>query len=69
MEAKRVYRLPPCPAYDIAATQTWLEQLSREGLQLERFTAGIGVFIWRETAHTRYRLDAHTPSENPLDGG
>ena len=67
MEAKRVYRLPPCPAYDIAATQTWLEQLSREGLQLERFTAGVGVFNRRDSAQTRYRLDAYTPSENPLD--
>ena len=67
MEEKRVYRLPPCPAYDIVATQTWLEQLARQGLQLERFTADVGVFARAEAAQTRYRLDAYTPSENPLD--
>ena len=67
MEETRVYRLPPCPAYDIVATQTWLEQLARQGLQLERFTAGVGVFTRVEAAHIRYRLDAYTPSENPLD--
>ena len=67
MEEKRVYRLPPCPAYDIVATQTWLEQLARQGLQLKRFTADVGVFARAEAAQTRYRLDAYTPSENPLD--
>lgn len=67
MEEKRVYRLPPCPAYDIVTTQFWLEQMARQGLQLERFTAGVGIFRRGEPAQTRYRADAYTPSESPLD--
>ena len=26
--AKQIYRLPPCPAWDAAATEAWLEDMA-----------------------------------------
>ena len=31
MERKHRVRLPPCPDYDIAGTETWLADMAREG--------------------------------------
>ncbi len=57
---KTYYRLPPCPAYDIAKTESWLSDLAEEGLFLAKdgFFAGVATFEGREPAHVKYRLEA-----------
>ena len=34
--AKHVHRPVPCPAYDLAAMEAWLEDMARQGLLLSR---------------------------------
>ena len=57
---KTVYRLPPCPSFDIEATESWLYDMSRKGLHLsgEGFFAGVAIFDRGEPADIRYRLEA-----------
>lgn len=70
---KTVFRLPPCPDYDIEGTESWLTDLAAEGLHLAKdgFFLGIGCFEKGEPAAVRYRLEA---AEKPTsmwtdDGG
>lgn len=61
MSERTVYRLPPCPAYDVEGTESWLSDLSAEGLELKRegFFCGIASFRRTEPARRlRYRLEA-----------
>lgn len=55
-----VYRLPPCPAYDIEGTESWLSDLAEEGLFLEKdgFLFGFASFRRGEGKQRRYRLEA-----------
>lgn len=57
---KTVYRLPPCPSFDIESTESWLCDMSRKGLHLsgEGFFAGVAIFDRGEPADIRYRLEA-----------
>ncbi len=60
-EKRSAYRLPPCPAYDVEGMESWLSDLSAEGLELERdgFFLGIASFRRVETPRRlRYRLEA-----------
>ena len=60
-EKKRyVYRLPPCPAYDIEGMESWLCALAREGLLLRKdgFHAGVAVFEKTAPQRFKYRLEA-----------
>ena len=59
-ETKRVYRLPPCPGYDVEGTESWLSDLSAEGLFLteDGFFCGLGSFERRTPRRMRYRLEA-----------
>ena len=54
------YRLPPCPAYDIEGTESWLSDLAEEGLFLEKdgFLFGFASFRRGEGKQRRYRLEA-----------
>ncbi len=56
----RIYRLPPCPAYDIESTESWLESMALKGLFLKKngFFAGIAAFEKSTPRAVRYRLDA-----------
>lgn len=58
--AKQIYRLPPCPAWDAAATEVWLEDMAARGLCLSRdgFFAGVGIFDRGAPRAMRFRLEA-----------
>jgi len=56
---QRVYRIPPCPAYDILGMEKWLSDLAEEGLFLMKdgFLAGVATFEYREPRKVKYRLE------------
>ena len=51
-------RFPPCPAYDIEGTESWLQDMAAEGYFLKKFTLGLAVFEKSQPRRVRYRLDA-----------
>jgi len=57
---QHIYRIPPCPAYDISGMENWLSDLAEEGLVLmqDGFFAGIATFEYREPQQVKYRLEA-----------
>ena len=57
---KYVYRLPPCPAYDVEGMESWLCALAWEGLLLRKdgFHAGVAVFEKAAPRRVKYRLEA-----------
>lgn len=57
---RRVYRLPPCPAYDVEGMESWLSDLAEKGLLLaeDGFFAGVAAFQRTEPQPARYRLEA-----------
>jgi len=36
MTKRTVYRIPPCPIWDLEATESWLGDLAEQGLHLKR---------------------------------
>lgn len=60
MERKRLYRLPPCPDYDVEGTESWLEDMAREGwlLAQDGIFLGIASFERAGPQALRYRLAA-----------
>ena len=58
-EAHYIYRPVPCPVYRVEAFQTWLEDMAREGLILEKdcFLLGLATFTRQAPRHYRYRLE------------
>jgi len=61
---KTVYRLPPCPAYDLRTLEDWLTDLAKEGLFLKKegFFAGVAAFEKATPRPVRYRLEASPKS-------
>lgn len=57
---KYVYRLMPCPPYDVEAMESWLADMAKRGLLLSKdgFFAGMAIFEKREPQWMRYRMDA-----------
>ncbi len=57
---QHVYRIPPCPAYDIAGMEKWLSDLAEEGLFLlkDGILAGVATFEYHEPQNVKYRLEA-----------
>ena len=57
---RRVYRLPPCPAYDVEGMEQWLSDQAERGLFLaqEGFFAGIAAFEAGVPRPVKYRLEA-----------
>ncbi len=57
---KRVYRLVPCPWYDVEGIESWLESMAQEGLFLrkEAHFGGFTSFEQGEPKTVRYRLEA-----------
>ncbi len=61
MEPKYRYRLAPCPVYDLAGMQQWLEEMAAQGLHLDPssgFFLGMGIFVEGQPAKVRYRMEA-----------
>lgn len=71
--ARRIYRLPPCPAYDIPGIESWLEDMAKDGWLVEKdgFFAGVMTFLQGKKQHVTYRLDViqKNPSMWSEDGG
>ncbi|MBP3570057.1 MAG: DUF2812 domain-containing protein [Lachnospiraceae bacterium] len=59
-EKKTIYRLAPCPAYDVEGLESWLEDMAEEGLFLteDGFFCGFGFFYREEPQKVKYRLQA-----------
>lgn len=57
---KYIYRLSPCPSYDVAYTEDWLGRMAENGLFLSEngFFGGVGVFEKAEPREMRYRMVA-----------
>ena len=70
---RRVYRLPPCPAYDVEGMEQWLSDQAERGLFLaqEGFFAGIAAFEAGVPRPVKYRLEAAQKSTSMWaeDGG
>lgn len=58
--SRHYYRLPPCPAYDVEGTESWLEDMAEKGFFLTQdgFFVGFGIFEKRAPGKVRYRLEA-----------
>ncbi|MBO4676798.1 MAG: DUF2812 domain-containing protein [Oscillospiraceae bacterium] len=56
----RIWRLPPCPPYDVEGMESWLSDMAARGWKLEPddFFFGIASFIKTDPAPVRYRLEA-----------
>lgn len=63
--ANRIYRLPPCPAWQTDTMERWLEDMAAEGLILSRdgFMLGVGIFDQGDPIRMRFRLE---PAELPV---
>lgn len=75
-EPNYAYRIPPCSKYDIAGMESWLEDLARQGLFLERdgLFLGFATFVRGEPEELRFRLEAtdkpgglFSPTHDPAD--
>lgn len=57
---RRLYRLPPCPSYDVAAMESWLSAMAEEGLFLceDGFFFGFAALERGEPRKVQYRLEA-----------
>lgn len=55
-----VYRLAPCPPYDVEGTESWLADMAAKGLHLKEdgIFAGVAAFEKGTPKHVAYRLDA-----------
>lgn len=70
-EQRRVYRLPPCPAYDVEGMERWLSDLAEQGLLLaeDGFFAGVASFERGEARKAKYRLEAAQKSTGLFSDG
>ena len=41
-EGKQVWKIPPCPVYDVEGMESWLSDMARQGL----FTVQGRIFRW-----------------------
>lgn len=55
--------LRPANLYDVAANETWLEDIAREGYRLKGFTGWSGVFVKDEPCECRYRMQPRGKKE------
>ena len=60
MTKRTVYRIPPCPIWDLEATESWLGDLAEQGLHLKRMHSllDFAAFQAGPAQPTRYRLTA-----------
>lgn len=64
-ETKYRYRLPPCPAYDIPAMESWLEDLAAKGLHLssDGFFGPLVTFEEGPPRREKFRLEPTTTNK------
>ena len=64
-ETKYRYRLPPCPAYDIPAMESWLEDLAAKGLHLSNdgFFGPLVTFEEGPPRREKFRLEPTTTNK------
>lgn len=57
---QHVYRILPCPVYDISSIEAWLMDMAAEGLVLTKdgIFAGVVTFEYGEPQERKYRLEA-----------
>ena len=69
--AKHIHRPIPCPAYDLAAMEAWLEDMARQGLLLSRdgFFFGFADFEKASPCSMRYRMHAASKGKSAFDEG
>ena len=65
---KYTIRMSPCPVYDIAGMEAWLESMAQKGLVLCNYIMGLAVFEKREPIRMRYQL-ALLPYEPLMEKG
>ena len=65
---KYTIRMSPCPVYDIAGMEAWLEEMAQKGLVLCNYMMGLAVFEKREPVHVRYQM-ALLPYEPLMEKG
>jgi hypothetical protein len=65
----RLFLLPPCPPYDVEATESWLGEMAEKGWMLEKdnIFLGVAVFEKAEPARVRYRMEASTRRVGDFD--
>ena len=69
-ERKEEYKeLRPANAYDVAANETWLEDMARQGYRLIRMTGWSGVFEKTEPFTCRYRMQPLPKKEKAPTAG
>jgi hypothetical protein len=68
-EKKYVYRLPPCPDYEIAKVESWLTDMAKEGLILEADTPFFGFYGFYKAApqYFRYRMEPALKTQGFFD--
>lgn len=56
---KKRYHLAPCPNYDVEKLESWLQDMAKEGWQLEKDSIFCGFFTFAKAAPStvRYRLE------------
>ena len=74
MEKKRIswaLRLPPCPAFDVEGTESWLSDMARQGYFLSEsgFFAGVAIFTRGKPENRIYRLEAAPKPTGLLSAG
>lgn len=59
-EPTYIYRIPPCPEYDIEAMEAWLEDMAAQGLHLAQdgFFLGVASFEKGPPRKEKFRLEA-----------
>lgn len=69
--AKHIHRPVPCPAYDIAGMEAWLEDMAKEGCFLARdgFFMGFADFEVSQPCPMKYRLQAAKDARSAFDEG
>lgn len=56
---KKIYRLTPCPSYDVERLESWLTDMASEGWHLRKESEFMGFFTFEEgsSRNVRYRLE------------
>lgn len=69
--ARHIHRPIPCPAYDIYGTESWLEDMSAQGLLLARdgFFLGFADFEEAKPCDMKYRLQPAKNARSAFDEG
>lgn len=72
-KAKKVYRIPPCPDYDVESMESWLTDMAADGYVLveDGIFAGVATFEKTQPQKLKYRLEAAQKSTSMWadDGG